>query len=100
MKPPPGSSSGRSRKRSRRGGPGLFGRVGVPQDWVEVATAPDRISAGMLESALKAEEIPVMLNRPLVFPYLGIGGIHGVLVPADRAAEARDILREIWDIED
>lgn len=65
-----------------------------------MASAPDRISAGMLESALKAMGIPVMLNRPPVFPYLGIGGVHGVLVPEDRAAEAREVLREIWEVED
>jgi hypothetical protein len=68
--------------------------------WEEVATAPNQIAAGMLESALKAEGIPVMMNRPMLFPYLGSGGIHGVMVPAQHAEEARVILREIWDIGD
>jgi hypothetical protein len=70
----------------------------VPQGWVEVATAPDQIAAGMLESVVKAEGIPVMLRRPAIFPYLGIGGQHGVLVPAEHADEAREILKDIWDI--
>lgn len=100
MKPPPENSSARSRKRysGRRAGP--FSTDGVPRDWVEVATAPDRISAGMLESALKGRGIPVILNRPPMFPYLGFAGVHGVMVPEERAAEAREILRDIWDIEE
>jgi hypothetical protein len=53
----------------------------------------------MLESAVKAEDIPVMLQSP-ISPYLGIGGQHVVLVPAEHADEAREILREIWDIPD
>jgi hypothetical protein len=65
-----------------------------------VASAPDQIAAGMLEGALKEAGIPVILNRPPTFAYLGIGGIHGVMVPEGRAAEARDILREIWDIKE
>jgi hypothetical protein len=64
---------------------------------MEVACAPDQIAAGMLESALKAEDIPVILRRPGVFPYLGIGGQHGILVPEERAGEAREILSDIWD---
>jgi hypothetical protein len=55
--------------------------------WEEVATAPNQIAAGMLD-------------RPMLFPYLGSGGIHGVMVPAQHAEEARVILREIWDIGD
>jgi len=54
----------------------------------------------MLEGALKEEGIPVILNRPPTFAYLGIGGIHGVMVPEDCVEAARDILREIWDIKE
>jgi hypothetical protein len=74
--------------------------VGKPKGWVEVASAPNQIAAGMLEGALKEADIPVILNRPPVFAYLGIGGVHGVMVPEDCADAARDILREIWDIEE
>lgn len=72
---------------------------GVPQGWVEIAAAGDQIAAGMLESALKAWGIPVMLRRPGAFAYTGIGGQHGVMVPEDRAGEAREILGSIWDVE-
>ena len=85
-------SSGRSKKH-RKG-------YATPRGWVEVASAPDQISAGMLEGALKEEGIPVILNRPPTFAYLGIGGIHGVMVPEDCVEAARDILREIWDIKE
>jgi hypothetical protein len=54
----------------------------------------------MLESALKAEGIPVMVQRPPVFMYTGAGGQHGVLVPAEHREKALEILREIWDVGD
>jgi hypothetical protein len=88
--PPP--SKRRSKKRLKG--------YGVPRGWVEVASAPDQIAAGMLEGALKEAGIPVILNRPPTFAYLGIGGVHGVMVPEDCLAQARDILREIWDIQE
>jgi Putative prokaryotic signal transducing protein len=71
-------------------------RSGVPVGWVEVAVAPDRIAGGMLESALKAEGIPVMLQNPIM-PILGTGGQHRVVVPAEHADQARAVLRDIWD---
>lgn len=92
MSRPPKKSSGPSPKRRDY--------TGVPVGWIEVASAPDQIAAGMLESALKAEEIPVIMRRPGAFPYLGIGGQHGVLVPAEHADEAREILKDIWDVPD
>lgn len=91
MSPQQEKSSGHSPKRHRL--------TGVPQGWVEVASAPDQIAAGMLESAVRAESIPVILRRPGAFAYTGIGGQHGVMVPEERAEEARAILRDIWDID-
>lgn len=82
----------RSRKRPEQ--------AAVPAGWVEVATAPDLMSAGMLEGMLRAEDIPVMLNRPGVFPLLGSGGVHGVMVPEDRAADARKLLEGVWDLKE
>ncbi|GEM_PF-892638 len=79
--------------------PGFFSD-GKPEGWVEVATAPNQIAAGMLESALKAEVIPVIINRPWTFAITGGGGIHGIMVPEDRAEEAREILRDIWDVDE
>lgn len=84
-------SGGPSRK--RRKGPG------VPRGWVEVASAPNQIAAGMLEAVLKEGGIPVILLKPGAFVYTGVGGVHGVMVPAERAGEARGILKDIWDIE-
>ena len=74
--------------------------TGKPTGWVEVATAPNQVAAGMLEGALKEAEIPVILNRPATFAYLGIGGMHGVMVPGEHVEAAKEILREIWDIEE
>jgi Putative prokaryotic signal transducing protein len=91
LSPPPERSGEPSRRRRRL--------TGVPRGWVVVASAPDQIAAGMLQSAVEGAGIPVMLLRPGAFAYTGIGGQHGVMVPQERAAEARDILREIWDIE-
>lgn len=91
MSPPPERSSEPSPRRHKL--------TGVPRGWVEVATAPDQIAAGMLKSAVEAGGIPVMLRRPGAFVFTGIGGQHGVMVPEERAAEAREILREIWDIQ-
>jgi hypothetical protein len=73
---------------------------GQPSDWVEVATAPNRIAAGMLEGALKKEDIPVILQGPLTTAYLGIAGVHRVFVPRDREQEARAILADIWDAQE
>jgi hypothetical protein len=70
---------------------------GQPSDWTEVATAPDRIAAGMLEGALNGQDIPVILQGPLATAYLGIAGVHRVFVPRDREQEAREILGQIWD---
>lgn len=71
-----------------------------PRGWVEVATAPDQIASGMLESALKAEEIPVIVRRPGAFAYTGIAGQHGIMVPEDSVEDAREILRDMWDIDE
>lgn len=69
----------------------------VPRGWVEVATAGNRMAAGMLESAVKAEGIPVMLRKPPLSVFTGAGGQHGVIVPEEHAEEAREILKDIWD---
>ncbi len=91
MSPPPERSSAPSPRRRKL--------TGVPRGWVVVASAPDLIAAGMLKSAVEAAGIPVILRRPGAFAYTGIGGQHGVMVPEERAAEARGVLGEIWDTE-
>lgn len=69
-----------------------FERVARPRGWAEVAVVADLFLAGMLESALKAEGIPVMVQKPPVFSYTGSGGFHGVLVPAGMEARALELL--------
>jgi hypothetical protein len=83
-----GKSSEPSKKRRKLSG--------VPAGWVEVAVAPDRIAAGMLESAMKAEGIPVLLQSS-ISPIMGVGGQNRVQVPVEHEDEARAILRDIWD---
>ena len=73
---------------------------GKPTGWVIVADAPNQIAAGMLKSALMEADIPVMLQGGPITAFLGVGGVQSVLVPEECAKEARDILREIWDIEE
>lgn len=86
--------------RRSRWGAGLFDPrgAGLPEGWVEVADAPDGISGGLLESLLRQEGIPVMIWKPAVFPYLGSGGVHTVLVPERHRAEACELLSERWDV--
>lgn len=106
MTKPPEESNERSKKRSKgtwmerlQSLPRPF-TPGRSQGWVEVACAPDRIAGGMLESALKAEDIPVILQGPPFQYFGGVAGMHAVLVPAERADEAREILRDIWEVEE
>lgn len=68
-----------------------------PEGWVEVAVAPNQMLAGMLEGALKEKSIPVIVDRPGASAVTGSGGVHAILVPADREAEARSLLADIWD---
>lgn len=75
-------------------------KVAKPQGWAEVAVVPDLFSAGMLESALRSEGIPVMVQKPPFFSYTGSGGFHGVLVPAGMEAEARSLLECMRDPEE
>ncbi len=91
MTPRPAESPKRSRRRFS------LKTSDVPRGWVEVATASNQMAAGMLESAVRAQGIPVMLRRPPLSVFLGSGGQHGVIVPEEHAGEAREILKEIWD---
>lgn len=99
MKEPRKPCDGHSKKRRKAFPGGIFGRrAGIPQGWENVAYAPDRLAAGLLESALEAEGIPVIIHGPPGVAWLGIGGMHGVMVPEDRVPEAREILSVIWDV--
>lgn len=76
------------------------GGITRPRGWVRIASAPDRMAAGMVEGLLKGADIPVIMQRPAVFPYMGAGGEHVILVPADREQEAREVLEGIWPLEE
>jgi hypothetical protein len=64
-----------------------------PVRWVRVATALHQPEAEMLEGILADLGIPVMIRRATIdVPEMLAGGPRAVLVPAERAAEAREAL--------
>lgn len=66
------------------------------EDWVEVAATGDDGEAEIIAGLLESEEIPVEIDgAPSPFPEdLGALGLTRVLVPPDRAAEARALIAE------
>jgi hypothetical protein len=65
-------------------------------DWVEVASSGDDEEAEIIAGLLESEEIPVVIEgAPSPFPEgLGALGSTRVLVPPDRADEARTLIAE------
>ena len=67
-------------------------RPPAPQ-WVRVATAMHQPEAEMLASLLGQLDIPVLVRRTTMdVPDMLAGGPRELLVPADRALEARALL--------
>ncbi len=66
------------------------------EDWVEVAAVGDDEEAEIIAGLLESEEIPCEIaGAPSPFPEnLGSLGETRVLVPPDRAEEARALLAE------
>jgi Putative prokaryotic signal transducing protein len=67
------------------------------EDWVEVAAAGDDEEAAIIAGLLESEEIPVEIEGPSATPFpedLGAFGRSRVMVPPDRAAEARALIAE------
>ena len=66
------------------------------EDWVEVASTGDDEEADIIAGLLESEEIPVVIEGgPSPFPEdLGALGSSRVLVPPDRAEEARALIAE------
>ncbi len=66
------------------------------QEWVEVATTGQDEEAALIAGLLESQEIPVEVEGPSggsPWPEnLGAFGMSRVLVPPERAAEARAIL--------
>jgi hypothetical protein len=67
------------------------------EDWVEVAAAGDDEEAEIIAGLLESEEIPCEIEGPAATPWpenLGALGLSRVMVPADRAAEAKALIAE------
>jgi Putative prokaryotic signal transducing protein len=66
------------------------------QEWVEVASTGDDGEAEIIAGLLESEDIPVEVEgAPSPFPEdLGALGLTRVLVPPDRADEARSLIAE------
>jgi hypothetical protein len=67
------------------------------EDWVEVASVGDDEEAEILAGLLESEEIPCEIEGTPASPWpetLGALGHSRVMVPPDRAAEARALIAE------
>ena len=66
-------------------------------EWVEIAAAGDDEEAEIIAGLLESEGIPCEIEGPSASPWpenLGALGVSRVVVPADRAAEARALIAE------
>jgi hypothetical protein len=71
-----------------------------PVRWVKIAFARHQPEAEMLASLLAELEIPVLVRRTTIdVPDMRAGGPRELLVPADRALEARALLDPMEPIE-
>jgi len=72
------------------------------EEWVEVASTGQDEEAMLIAGLLKSEEIPCEIEGPSggsPWPEnLGAFGMSRVMVPADRAAEARALLERASDL--
>ncbi len=67
------------------------------EDWVEVAAVGDDDEAEIIAGLLESEDIPCEIEGPAASPWpetLGALGLARVMVPPDRAAEARALIAE------
>jgi len=66
-------------------------------DWVEVAAVGDDEEAEIIAGLLDSEEIPCEIEGPTTTPWpenLGAFGLSRVMVPPERAAEAKALIAE------
>lgn len=64
-------------------------------DWVEVASVGQDDEAALIAGLLESEGIPSQVEGPSMTPFpedIGAFGSSRVMVPPDRAAEARDLI--------
>ena len=67
------------------------------EDWVEVAATGDDEEAEIIAGLLQSENIPCEVESPSASPWpenLGAFGVSRVMVPADRAEEAKALIAE------
>lgn len=67
------------------------------EDWVEVAAVGDDEEAEIIAGLLESEDIPCEIEGPSASPWpenLGALGLSRVMVPADRAHEAKALIAE------
>ncbi|MFY9551222.1 MAG: DUF2007 domain-containing protein [Thermoanaerobaculia bacterium] len=70
---------------------------GGEEDWVEVAAVGDGEEAAIIAGLLESENIPVEIEGTAASPWpenLGALGASRVMVPPDRADEARALIAE------
>ena len=66
-------------------------------EWVEVASVGDDEEAEIIAGLLESEDIPCEIEGPSATPWpetTGAMGLSRVVVPADRAAEAKALIAE------
>jgi hypothetical protein len=66
-------------------------------DWVEIASASDDEEAEIIAGLLESEDIPCEIEGSSASPWpetLGALGASRVMVPPDRAAEAKALIAE------
>ena len=66
-------------------------------EWVEVAAVGDDEEAEIIAGLLESEDIPCEIEGPSATPWpenTGAMGLSRVVVPADRAAEAKTLIAE------
>jgi hypothetical protein len=67
------------------------------EEWVEVAAVGDDEEAEIIAGLLESEDIPCEIEGPSATPWpenTGAMGLSRVVVPADRAAEAKALIAE------
>src|SRR5262249_26717346 len=69
----------------------------MTEDWVEVVGVGDDEKAEIIAGMLNSEGIPAEVEGPALTPFpeeLGAFGLHRVMVPTERADEARALIAE------
>jgi hypothetical protein len=67
------------------------------EDWVEIAAVGEDDEAEIIAGLLESEDIPCEIEGPSTTPWpedLGAFGVSRVMVPPDRADEARALIAE------